>query len=801
MSMPPPPPGFELVVSPSGPPPPPPGFQIVEAQPQPTPADSVSDAGQQIVRGFNRGLNAIASLPGEIVGGAVNLIAPGQGDRFKFNNPVSQFLSSPDAKPQTELGRYADQVGQAVGASFVPMMGMAAKARQAAAPAQTPIGQIGQNLVNSYRTAPGAAVAADLAAAGGSGVGQQMAQDGGFGPVGQMVGGIAGGVAPFAASAGVNRLMDVVNRSPTVARYRPENAATAEPRPQSAGAAANPTLAPGEPPAPITGPQAAAYQHIANKLSAAGVRPGEIGARIERSDIDAIGGRSALALVDTDDSLRRLAGSVVRQNDEAANIGQRFVAGRQTGITPLEGMPQGSGIPTRRFMESAAPIDPPMGMFERMRDNVRAFLQVPQRSAYRVDQDLIDVQRTQSGPQYRAAYQASAGMDIAPVVDGVLQRWTARAQDPQQLRPIAKVINAAVNIFKTPAGTVSDLRRFQTAKELLDEKIGNLMKSPVSRNRRLGGELNDFKNELLAAVDGITANNVGTTYQNARNIYSSAADMRRALQMGRDALKEGSEVSADVYRRMTQGEQQMFRIGLADSLERTMAAQKRGADVTQTFQKPAIQELLMELGPQDQAMRFGRNIQDENLTTRTNNEVFGNSKTQQRAADDEAFNQMGDVIDEIRKVKSASDASFRVIRSVLERVGGFRADTATELARMLFTADRSRLDDIIRNIESRMGPDRASHFKAILDQYSANLARQNAATAATTVQQTTQQQQQTRGGVQVPRSRPPGAQMELPIPPTPQPPQAPLTTNRPWWMDPPENYTPPAPKPAPWDRR
>lgn len=204
----------------------------------------------------------------------------------------------------------------------------------------------------------------------------------------------------------------------------------------------------------------------------------------------------------------------------------------------------------------------------------------------------------------------------------------------------------------------------------------------------------------------------------------------------------------------------------------------------------------MEVGPQDQAMRFGRNIQTENQTTRTNTEVFGNSKTQQRAADDEAYNQMGDAIDEIRKVKSASDASFKVVKAALERIGGFRADTATELARMLFTADRSRLDDIIRNIESRMGPDRASHFKAILDQYGSNLARQNAATAVTAAQQTTQQQQQTRSGPQMPRSRPLGAQMELPIPPGSNVPQ-PRSFSPPWWLATDPKYLPPDPKPMP----
>lgn len=224
MSMPPPPPGFELVVSPSGPPPPPPGFQLVDAQPQPTTADSVWDAGQQLVRGLNRGVNSIVSLPNEIFAGAVNLIAPGQGDRFKWDNPVSRFMSSPEAKPQTELGRYADQVGQAVGASSIPMMGMAAKATQAVMPAVAPAatamgrigqqsGQIGQQLVNSYRTAPGAAVAADVAAAAGSGVGQQMAQDGGFGPVGQMVGGVVGGMAPNAIAGAASGTVRQVQRA------------------------------------------------------------------------------------------------------------------------------------------------------------------------------------------------------------------------------------------------------------------------------------------------------------------------------------------------------------------------------------------------------------------------------------------------------------------------------------------------------------------------------------------------------------------------------------------------------------
>ncbi len=734
--------------------------QPKQATPSAAEPSIAADVGDQLVRGINRGMNAVVALPGEIVGGAINAFAPGQGDRFKWNNAASEFMTSPQAKPQTDAGRYADSVGQAIGASVAPVGGMLAKARQAAPAAQTAMGQVGQGLIAPYRAAPGAAVATDAAAAVGAGVGQQIAQDLDTGPVGEFAGGFIGAMTPLALASAGTRVVDAARRSPTLARFR-SSAQPDEAMPQSAGAARNPMLEAGEPTPPVIGADSAANQHIANRLSAAGVKPGEIGSRLARSDADAIGGPSPLALVDLDNSLQRLAGSVTRQNQEAGNIGQRFVAGRQTGITPLDGMPD-AGIPTRQLMEPRQAIDPPAGMYERMSENVRSALNVPPKSAYRVDQDLVATQKSQSSKNYGEAYSAAKGMDIAPVVDSVLLRWEKMATDPKQLRPVAAKLQKAINFFRTKAGTVSDLERFQTAKELLDEEIGNLTKSLVGRNRRLGGELNTLKNELLAAVDKIPK--VGDSYQKARNVFSSTAEMREALELGQKALREGSEASADKYRALTAGEQQNFRIGLADAIDRTIAAQKRGADVTQVFQNPRMQQLLMEVMSADDAMRLGRNIQTENLTTRTANEVFGNSKTAQRLADDEAFNQMGDAIEAIRSVRSPTDAGFKAVKAILERVGGFRADTATSLANKLFTADRAQLDEIIKQIEARMGPTRAEHFRSMLQRYRMSAARQTSTAVATT-------QPQQQPPAPPPNPYPSGAHPPSPRGPNPWPDQ------------------------------
>lgn len=181
---------------------------------QTTAADTLADVGSQAVRGVNRGMNSILSLPGEIVGGAINMVAPGQGDRFKWRNPVSQFMESEYAKPQTEAGRYADAIGQAVGSSAIPEAGLLAKAGQVAGPvARTTMGQVGQNIVAGVRANPGRAVAADAVAAVGSGVGQQMAQEGGFGPTGQMVGSIVGGMTPAAVAGASQRVVQPIREA------------------------------------------------------------------------------------------------------------------------------------------------------------------------------------------------------------------------------------------------------------------------------------------------------------------------------------------------------------------------------------------------------------------------------------------------------------------------------------------------------------------------------------------------------------------------------------------------------------
>lgn len=586
------------------------------------------------------------------------------------------------------------------------------------------------------------------------------------------IGGAIPAVAPIVAPI-VGRIADAA--SPTLARWRASmpGAGAAEPAPRSVGAAAAPPMMM----PPVNGADAAAEQVIANQLARANVSTTDIRQRLAQSQMSS-NQPNATALADLDPSLARLGGSVQRQQPEAGNLARSFIQGRQTGITPRNGMPDSTGIPTRGMMEAPAPNAPPMGQSERVRTALREALDIPPGSAYRNEQAMIHAARQEAQDLYGDAYRAASGFDVRPAIQPVLDRWLQRAAD--EPREISRAIVQAVRLYQAPSGTVGTLQRFQRSKEFLDGKIENYMESLAGRNRAMGGMLGDMQRELLRAVDQIP--NAGARYNAARQAFSTRAEMREAIDLGRAAARESPEVSAAQYQALTPGQQRMFRMGLFGELERRIAATPRQNDVTRIFDTPQMQELLQVVAPQGTAQRVGQFIQTEkNYLTGTRNEVVGNSKTAERLADDEATNQMQGLIETLRSTRSLREAAFNTTQAILDKVFGFRADTAASIARQLFTANPRDLDMILQRIENRLGPNRSEHFRSLMQQY-ANSVSQQAAAAATS---------------NIPPAPNPGrVDPYRPSAPPHQPPPAPRPSQGDFFERPP-GYLPPDPKPMP----
>jgi len=585
--------------------------------------------------------------------------------------------------------------------------------------------------------------------------------------------GLAAGVALPPAIAAAGRIGTSVadTLSPVAARYGTNvnnllaayGIRSAERPPMSVGAAAA-DGASGIP--PITGAEAAADQILANHLARENINVADLRQRFAQIGDDARYGSNSfaqdvMAPVDVASSWQRLAGSLARQNPEAATIGQRFLFGRQTGTTP-RGVDAGdmadTGIATRAAMARpitgseaerqlgrrfGTPKDKlvPMGQYERIRDAFKRALRIRDedfhghaRNAYRTDEQIIAAAKSEAQTFYNASYKAAEGIDYTPAVVPFVQRWrSALIDEPQD---VARRIDSALKQVEravSPSGTKSHLERLDKVKQVMDDQIDNAFTSTNGRQRYLGGKLTEVKNELLSVLDNVQGGQqAGAKYKTARDAFSSRMDAREALRLGREAMREDSDISVDAFKPLSAGLQKLFRLGMLDDFEKRGAIPSRTRDLTTMFDSPRVQEILAEVIPRSDKVgaefanrpeRFGRYLGDQRSMVETRNVAYGGSQTQKNSQDDKATDMLSSMFEEVKQTPSAVAFTLKVVERGLDKLLGFRADTAQIMARKLFTADRAERDRLLLALEQRLGPSRVAQFARLMQEHQARVSR------------------------------------------------------------------------------
>lgn len=173
--------------------------------PEVTTADTFADVGSQLVRKFNKGLAGTLALPYRGVDWVAEKVTGGEGLPNIETLPVwSTYLNQPEAK--TTAGRYAGSVGETLGSSALPSASILSQAPRLAQLAPTTLSNaMKQSIAAPIAARPAAAVGADIVASTGAGLAQEKAKDAGFGPTGQLVSTVAGGMAPLAVGQTVGR--------------------------------------------------------------------------------------------------------------------------------------------------------------------------------------------------------------------------------------------------------------------------------------------------------------------------------------------------------------------------------------------------------------------------------------------------------------------------------------------------------------------------------------------------------------------------------------------------------------------
>lgn len=743
-----PPPGFELVPSAFSPPPLPPGFELVQPN---------EEVDEKTVR---------------------RKAAEDQLARERAANPAFDALNSPGAAENAlrgfpVLGGFLDEAraGVSAGANWLTggRVGQPyddaleyARARYRREDAENPVSSTATKLAGGVAMAPltpvlNATTTLGRIAAGGVtgaayGAGHGFAEgEGGFderlNTAGDYAaaGGMLGVGMPLATSAASGTFNAVRTAAPHIAARLPGRNA-----------------------------DAIADDIVRQRIERGGTTPQAVQAELQAGqDAARFGGNSQAQLpemiADTSDVMQRLTGSVYRQGGEAGEVVRRAIEGRQ----------RGEPNQISRFATGDT------GQRGQIDDALSRALQLRTSASARATERQIAADQASEGRRlYDAARNASEAFDLQGVIDGMVMRvqeyppgiagrlqkaidlftqpqkagaadaelammtrLQRLSEDMQEKIAFARndrarerltqryavlmrrgqedlaTLRAQHNVFTAQRKPVDNIARFDAAKQELDDMIDAARRGGENNLARL---LTGFKNDLLTAVHAPNAAGEPTRnvlYQQARNAWGSAAENREAIELGRAALRENSEVSVEQFRNLTPGQQTYFRQGFLESARNALGARRSGNDATLPFQSARVQELLREIIPNtrgtqgafaDRSGRFGEYLSRQERMGQTRNRVLGNSATAQRQQDDAEF--AADALSRVMMgLRGGTNAVLEVVGAALTRATAYRQDVALALARRLVEADPAAQARILTNLQRGIGPGRFQEFTRALD--------------------------------------------------------------------------------------
>lgn len=328
----------------------------------------------------------------------------------------------------------------------------------------------------------------------------------------------------------------------------------------------------------------------------------------------------------------------------------------------------------------------------RMVDHLKRSLGVKSSKYDKTESRLIDEQRKLSDAAYTAAYANAKPLDIEPVLRSWLAKSFYEAGDDK------KTLMKAMDLFWQPlrgmkkGQSVQVLQQFDGAKRALDTMIDK----SSSNEKRL---LVMLKKDLLKAVDDQNSNPL---YKDAREVYSSRAELLDALRMGRDAFKGDVEATAKMFVDLSKAEKKMFKIGMAQEAQKKMASKRYGEDLSLMFDRPASQELFKAIMTPSQYKNFMARYGREMNMAHTKNVVLGNSQTAEKLqdlADLNPFQAMGKAIAD----KGLVGAAMSKVGDWVQKAFQMREAEARLIARDLFEQDPAKQRAILNRIEAQYG--------------------------------------------------------------------------------------------------
>lgn len=359
------------------------------------------------------------------------------------------------------------------------------------------------------------------------------------------------------------------------------------------------------------------------------------------------------------------------------------LGGRNTmGLARAVATGKGEGSAQYNAFLDARRLDAP----DRIVDNVRSALANPEAFYPTLDR-IIAERKAVAGPLYQQAY-------AQPMPDSqVIKTLLATPAGKQAVRTAEK-LSANEGIPFT-----QDVRGLDLVKRAMDDMIDRGVRAGSNNEVRI---LTGLKNQLVKEVD----RNV-PVYRQAREAYSSRAELEEAIEAGRSLLKPGidAEVAMPQIARMSASEKEVARIGMARELKSMFDDPSRMlSSLNKLLYSDRLKRITQELFPSSQAFeQFRSGLGREALMARRAREIQGNSSTANKLSDIEDAGFAGAAVDAV--TGHPLRAGMSVATNVVDKLRrGLNEKTANRLGGLFAETDPLKQRAILDAIEKALPP-------------------------------------------------------------------------------------------------
>lgn len=340
---------------------------------------------------------------------------------------------------------------------------------------------------------------------------------------------------------------------------------------------------------------------------------------------------------------------------------------------------------------------------QRINDDLRIRLRIGDKSFKGELDNLVFERKRIAGPLYKEAFKRARHVDISKEINDLFRLSEEAAGSGQtQLKKAIKLFQKTVKQRDAQGNLVdrtvnkTSLQELHNAKIALDDMLAKPSINPTSLNKSVQSTLTDFKNKILQQMDVFNPK-----YGQARQIFSDAKTLERALQNGRDFLKGDAEFLAQNIARMPKSEKDMFAVGVVREVNKMIGRKRLGLDVTNTLNTPNVRDALHAVFPDERSFkRFYEDIGQEIAFVATKNKILGGSDTAEKASDllDASF--IRRAMTSLRQPVTSLVDGFTTL---LERSFKMNQNDATALARIMFETDPALQRETLRRLQSKYG--------------------------------------------------------------------------------------------------